>query len=760
MMAKIFYRDLYLFNTRFIVLSLLILSLCIANSLASSPEGGKVATTGHWIHESIEEMPGLKLGPFTRVDEEKILTVDDKSCFISTDEGKTWQEFPIFAKPEDYQIRPERALICTKKGVVILAFANDKERANWNWQKDISDSPGATLPTYIVRSLDGGKTWQPPQKLHDEWTGAIRDMIETRDGNIVFTTMMMKHDPGRHTTLTYTSKDQGKTWIRSNIIDVGGVGHHSGVTEATLTQLEDGRLWLLMRSNWGLFWEAFSENEGITWKAIQASNIDASSAPGLLHRLKSGRLILVWNRKYPEGKDTYPTVGGDNQWSDVPTSNHRGELSIMFSEDDGKSWTKPVVIARIREQMEGRKEISYPYVFEAKPGEIWITPWRFGDLRMKLYEKDFIKDKASQKETKLKTTAFRTISSEGVQPFEVAELFTPLYPVVKHNDKQISELPIYFSSGHPICLQDGSLFMVFVDDGKVNAIRSQDEGETWSKPTVIEENPNPKLRIVHPIILETKERTLWCFYVGWLSYDRTKTGSKSDIWAIKSVDGGKNWTDRQCIWTGYTGMTQGAIETKSGNILIPICYLEQPSLFLGTCIYSTDQGKSWANSKPIDIGRDVDANLRKPSLNGGTLEPAVVELPDNKILMLIRTITGNLWQSVSDDGIDWSKPKPTQLSCGGAIFLKKLSGGRIALVWNQADWDNPTAKKLGYPHGYAKASIALSDDGYCWDEPIVFAKANRIVHSLLTETSQGKLLLTVPSKPFFLQACESDLLQH
>ena len=39
-----------------------------------------------------------------------------------------------------------------------------------------------------------------------------------------------------------------------------------------------------------------------------------------------------------------------------------------------------------------RKEISYPYVFERRPGEIWLTAWRFGGFRAKLFEKDFVKD--------------------------------------------------------------------------------------------------------------------------------------------------------------------------------------------------------------------------------------------------------------------------------------------------------------------------------------------------------------------------------
>jgi len=74
--------------------------------------------------------------------------------------------------------------------------------------------------------------------------------------------------------------------------------------------------------------------------------------------------------------------GSDNQWSKVPFINHRLDLSIMFSNNDGKSWSRPVVIARVEEWL------AYPYVFEAKSGLLWITTMQ-GGLRIKLYEKDF-----------------------------------------------------------------------------------------------------------------------------------------------------------------------------------------------------------------------------------------------------------------------------------------------------------------------------------------------------------------------------------
>jgi sialidase-1 len=353
-------------------------------------EGWKSTTTGLWIRNNVNELINFKTGPFVRLSDGSILTAGSDQCYISRDEGYTWTAYQVFDMPGKYKIG-ENTLICSSTGVVIMAFYNTAEMANWNWQTDIHDSPGAVLPTYVVRSLDNGRTWQDLRKLHDEWTGSVRDIAETANGSIVFTSMMMLHNPGRHSVVTYTTMDNGLTWIRSNIIDLGGVGHHGGVTEATIEVLNDNRLWMLMRTNWGHFWEAYSDDDGLSWKDFKATDIDASSAPGLLYRMKSGRLVLVWNRYFPEGKTEYPLVGGDSNWSEVPVSNHRGELSVMFSDNDGLSWGKPSVVAKVSviANLSGvDNTISYPYLFEQKPGILWITTGQ-GKLRAFIYEKDY-----------------------------------------------------------------------------------------------------------------------------------------------------------------------------------------------------------------------------------------------------------------------------------------------------------------------------------------------------------------------------------
>jgi predicted neuraminidase len=205
--------------------------------------------------------------------------------------------------------------------------------------------------------------------------------------------MMVRSDPGHHAVVTYASADEGNSWKRSNIIDLGGIGDHDGTIESTLEEMKDGRLLMYLRTNWGCFWETWSADKGITWKDFRSTSIDASSSPGMFKRLESGRLVMVWNRYYPRGKTSVRLVGGDRNFSAFPVSLYREELSLMFSEDEGRTWTDPMVIAKTTEP---KTQISYPYLFERRPGEVWLT-FPFSTLRFSFREEDILPRKGRGK---------------------------------------------------------------------------------------------------------------------------------------------------------------------------------------------------------------------------------------------------------------------------------------------------------------------------------------------------------------------------
>ncbi len=211
--------------------------------------------------------------------------------------------------------------------------------------------------------------------------------MQSDNGNIVLPVQGLLVNRSHPAMCSYVSPDCGKTWKQSNVIDLGGQGNHEGAFEGTIGQLSDGRLLMLIRTNLDQFWSAYSSDNGISWCVIQPSGIDASSSPGYLLRLASGRLVLVWNRLYPEGKSSYPRKKGDGGHQATRSSSwHRQEVSMALSDDDAKTWTKPVVIARTKSKW----GMAYPFVFERRPGEIWVTT-RYGNprVRISLKESDF-----------------------------------------------------------------------------------------------------------------------------------------------------------------------------------------------------------------------------------------------------------------------------------------------------------------------------------------------------------------------------------
>lgn len=335
------------------------------------------------LHPKTSPLPTERQGPFIHLSDSRFMTAEGVSMATSADGGKTWKEKAIIAPGVSFNISRERTLLKTKEGTILLACMNLKERV-WNWNSKINEAgPGTRLPTYLLRGPDEGARWEEPKLMHEEWTGAVRDMIQMKNGRIVFVSQYLAPNPSRHVTVTYSSDDDGRTWKRSNVIDLGGHGHHDGAIEGTLEQLKDGRVRMLLRTTYGAFWDAISE-DGIYWTTIRKSNIPAATAPAILQRVGSGRLVLVWNRPYPEGKTEYKLQGGKGAWAERPASNHRGELSIAFSEDDGKGWSKPVVIAR-----QPGASLAYPYVFESEPGNLWITTMQ-GGIRLQLKEADFV----------------------------------------------------------------------------------------------------------------------------------------------------------------------------------------------------------------------------------------------------------------------------------------------------------------------------------------------------------------------------------
>lgn len=127
--------------------------------------------------------------------------------------------------------------------------------------------------------------------------------------------------------------------------------------------------------------------------------------------------------------------------------------------------------------------------------------------------------------------------------------------------------------------------------------------------------------------------------------------------------------------------------------------------FNSTALYSDDYGDKWQLSPSV---------LRTPTPNIttilGAVEPVVLELKDGRVWMLIRTQMGRFYESFSADGVEWSRPRPTEIiSSDSPAGLIHVKDGRILLIWNNC---------LRFPYAYGGRHVlhaaVSADEGHTW----------------------------------------------
>jgi hypothetical protein len=120
------------------------------------------------------------------------------------------------------------------------------------------------------------------------------------------------------------SDDDGQTWRESPDRLTVEVPDSStfGAAEPAVLELKDGRVWMLIRTQRGRFYESFSNDAGAHWSAAQPSKLISSDSPAALLRLKGNTILLFSNacRRYPYA------YGG------------RYVLHVAVSDDEGKTW--------------------------------------------------------------------------------------------------------------------------------------------------------------------------------------------------------------------------------------------------------------------------------------------------------------------------------------------------------------------------------------------------------------------------------------
>ena len=138
---------------------------------------------------------------------------------------------------------------------------------------------------------------------------------------------------GRHKTVIQYSDDAGTTWTESvsQLVSPcyqGFNGSNEGACEPAFEELENGELWMLMRTQAGFLYESRSTDHGTTWSPARASRFYTSTGPPNIMRHRNGWLVVTWNNceMPPRAADGAGVYGG------------RDALHIAVSDDEGRTW--------------------------------------------------------------------------------------------------------------------------------------------------------------------------------------------------------------------------------------------------------------------------------------------------------------------------------------------------------------------------------------------------------------------------------------
>ncbi len=270
--------------------------------------------------------------------------------------------------------------------------------------------------------------------------------------------------------------------------------------------------------------------------------------------------------------------------------------------------------------------------------------------------------------------------------------------------------------GSMIALKDGRLLLCYSrmspegqGDGSIAARTSTDKGATWSEESVLLARPKPGTRgsYCHPSLLRLNNGELLFSYI-YVSGSDPLFGHN---YYRRSDDDGQTWGDQLIVnpRPGYRIVhNDKLIQLSTGRILAPEEYQlvttgDDHAGYISSTTFSDDNGYSWRPS-------DNEVNM----LPVETQEPHVVELKDGRVMMLMRTYSGYVARSYSNDGgKTWSKgeavPELRLPPNSSALNVKRIpSTGDLLLVRSSDGPKEPPRVRTPF------VSVISKDDGATW----------------------------------------------
>lgn len=284
-----------------------------------------------------------------------------------------------------------------------------------------------------------------------------------------------------------------------------------------------------------------------------------------------------------------------------------------------------------------------------------------------------------------------------------------------------SELNPRNGEGAFIRLNDGKIMFAFTryigDDWQdhatacIAAVYSDDEGESWSEPSVLVDRDAESLNYMSVSLMRMQNGDIGLFYLR-----KSMDGDKLLCMPVlrRSADEGKTWSAPVACTSrnGYFVVNNDRfVRLSSGRIIVPAAdcgddgLTARPSFVVLFC--SDDDGRTW---------QELPHAFHSPYTDRVRLqEPGIYEHSSGRLWVWFRTAYGFQYQSFSDDGgKTWTAVAPNFLftSPDSPMQVKKIGDYTLA-VFNPLAYNclRTDAEQWGSPKRTPYAVAVSKNDG-------------------------------------------------
>lgn len=216
---------------------------------------------------------------------------------------------------------------------------------------------------YLKRSEDHGASWSKPERLPNGFFGPIKNKpVLLSDGSLLCPSSTEFGTPfGAAWQVHFEHTiNSGKSWQRIGPINDGLKIH---AIQPSILIHPGNRLQALGRTKESHLFEAWSEDNGLTWGPVTLMDLPNCNSGTDAVTLRDGRHLLVYNH-----------AGNDPDLK--KPKGYRSPLNLAVSRD-GKQWEAALVI-----EDEPKQQFSYPAIIQARDGLVHIT-YTWKRLRIK-----------------------------------------------------------------------------------------------------------------------------------------------------------------------------------------------------------------------------------------------------------------------------------------------------------------------------------------------------------------------------------------